>query len=174
MPVLSSHKPRCCARCAVLQGEVPIDTESATELAAVLRPADPQLAEAFATTAIAPRAAMLCLLHEWASAAAAAEAAAGGGGSAAAAEAARDMWTQLLRLALEDTELSSNKYLLMGATHRRKVCLAAGREGCACGWGGWRWWWGDGVVALLPGHRKQGAGRLHWWGRTLWRGFGAG
>ncbi len=138
-----------------------LDAESTAELAAVMQPTDPQLAEAFATTAIAPRVAVLCLLHEWAICAAtrpvegtaeaapvtaaipgATDAATAGVCPAAdgrtsspsapaagdatvpstgAAHAARHMWAQLLKLAMEDPELGSNKYFAKGPTHRRKV-----------------------------------------------------
>ena len=147
-----------------LQGEVLLEAESTAELAAVMQPTDPHLAEAFATTAVAPRVAVLCLLHDWASCAAAlpvdgtAEAgpvsaatpqatgaalagvhqaalhrdgrssspAATAPGDAiappaGAAHAAQQMWAQLLRLAMEDAELGSNKYFAKGPTHRRKV-----------------------------------------------------
>ncbi|GAB4823730.1 hypothetical protein N2152v2_010776 [Parachlorella kessleri] len=148
------------------RGEVLLDAESTAELAAVMQPTDPQLAEAFATTAIAPRVAVLCLLHEWAICAAtrpvegtaeaapvtaaipgATDAATAGVCPAAlhvdgrtsspsapaagdatvpstgAAHAARHMWAQLLKLAMEDPELGSNKYFAKGPTHRRKVRL---------------------------------------------------
>lgn len=119
-----------------------MDGESVAALAAVMRPTDPELAEAYATTTTAPRVAALCLLHEWASTAAVATAPSSEGGSsqqgggsgsargmqAQATEAAAEAWAQLLCLALNDPHLSSSQYAFHGPTHRKKVssCDTAG------------------------------------------------
>ena len=101
-----------------------MDAEAAAELAALVAPGDTQLAAAFGSSALAPRVAALCMLHSWVQHAqqpvqpssSAAQAAA-----SAAGEAGRQMWRQLLALALEDPELSAARYSAQGLTHRKKV-----------------------------------------------------
>ncbi|KAL4440005.1 hypothetical protein ABPG75_003006 [Micractinium tetrahymenae] len=115
-----------------------VDADSAAELAALIAPADAELAAAFAGSELAPRVAALCLLRCWveqagqqaqqaqqaqqrASPQGTADAAAGTGSGAAAREAGLLIWRRLLGLAASDPELSAARYSPLGHVHRKKV-----------------------------------------------------
>jgi hypothetical protein len=89
------------------------DAESARELAALTAPLDPSLSEAFAATELAPRVAIICLLHRWTADAVA--------GDAAAAQTCAVLWQQLMRTAAEDAALAAKRYCPGGMVHRKKV-----------------------------------------------------
>jgi hypothetical protein len=133
-----------------LQGEQ-VDGDAAAELAALVAPADPQTAAAFAASELAPRVTALCTLHSWVQQAQQAELQRGhqasmqhsgtqpeeagaldsktvvpvGDGRGGAAEAARQagllMWRQLLALADTNPELSAPRCNEMGLLHRKKA-----------------------------------------------------
>ena len=106
-----------------MQNETAWEPESAAELAELVETTEPDLADAFAATELAPRVAAVGMLAAWA------RAACDGGGNvsavameAAAAQAAvAAAWHHLLALATKDAELRTGKYSVYGLTHRRKV-----------------------------------------------------
>lgn len=101
----------------------PVDAEAAAELASLLAPGDAQLAAAFASSDLAPRVAVLCMLHAWAQQAQRHGEAPHTAGGAAAAQAAALMWRQLLALAGSHPELGAVRYSPLGLVHRKKVRL---------------------------------------------------
>lgn len=121
-----------CPSCAPPQGD-PVDADAAAELASLMAPGDAKLSAAFASSPLAPRVAALCLLHSWvqqaqqAQQAGAHEAAAGQQAAAAAGEAGRQLWRQLLDLALHDAELSATRYSALSIVHRKKVSGRVGK-----------------------------------------------
>lgn len=123
--------------CIVAQGD-PVDAEAAAELLALVAPGDAQLAAAFASSALAPRVAALCMLHSWAQHAQQPmqpDSPAAQQQQAAAGEAGQQILRQLLTLALEDPELSAARYSALGLTHRKKVrwdgtCQLHVQRGC--------------------------------------------
>ena len=141
MPLILASLP------AAPQGD-PADSESAAELAALLAPADAELAAAFASSELAPRVAALCTLHAWVRAAQAqrgpaaahAQEPAAAEAAAAAAAAARDagvqLWRRLLALATTDRELGAQRYSAMGPLHRKKVGARLAASRARLGWDG--------------------------------------
>lgn len=121
-----------------------MDADSAAELAALVAPADAELAAAFAGSELAPRCAALCLLRCWVEQSergkqgapcqqGAAGAAAGLAG--AAREAGMLVWRGLLELASADPELSAARYSPLGHVHRKKVRAAATQPPGVCALG---------------------------------------
>lgn len=107
-----------------------MDADSAAELAALVAPADGELAAAFAGSVLAPRCAALCLLRCWVEQSEQSATWHGSAGTAAAqADAAREAgllaWRRLLALAATDPELSAARYSPLGHVHRKKVQGAA-------------------------------------------------
>lgn len=97
-----------------MQDNIIIDEPSAEELAEMMQPLDPELAAIYASSSVASRVPMICLLHAWVTNATNDE-------NEDSNRAARAVREELLQRTLYDEDLSATHYIHGKIAHRKKI-----------------------------------------------------
>jgi len=92
-----------------------LDSSTASEISEINNPLDTDVFNAYKFSDIAPRVAVLCLLHRWAIKSAQ--------GDIDCLRASHSMWKDLFKLSQTDPDLTSSEYGYTGPIHRKKLRL---------------------------------------------------